>query len=307
MGRGDLNLNKKKHGLGIQAKQGVAGWTFLVPATLLIVIMSFYPIIQAFFTSLKTGSSANMSWAEPLFYNYKRMFQDSLFIRSIGNTFLYLVIEVPIMLVLAILLAQLLNNKDLKFKGIFRTCVFLPCATSLVSYALIFKSLFATQGLINSILVGLGIFQENYNFLGNAGSARVVIIIALIWRWTGYNMVFFLAGLQNIEYSVYEAAKIDGANGWKTFWHITVPLLRPTIIMTVIMSINGTLQLFDESVNLTNGGPANTTITMSHYIYNNSFGQGVANFGYASAMSFLVFILVAVLAFINMKVGDKRD
>jgi lactose/L-arabinose transport system permease protein len=307
MGRGDLNLNKKKHGLGIQAKQGVAGWAFLVPATLLIVIMSFYPIIQAFFTSLKTGSSANMSWAEPLFYNYKRMFQDSLFIRSIGNTFLYLVIEVPIMLVLAILLAQLLNNKDLKFKGIFRTCVFLPCATSLVSYALIFKSLFATQGLINSILVGLGIFQENYNFLGNAGSARVVIIIALIWRWTGYNMVFFLAGLQNIEYSVYEAAKIDGANGWKTFWHITVPLLRPTIIMTVIMSINGTLQLFDESVNLTNGGPANTTITMSHYIYNNSFGQGVANFGYASAMSFLVFILVAVLAFINMKVGDKRD
>jgi lactose/L-arabinose transport system permease protein len=307
MGRGDLNLNKKKHGLGIQAKQGVAGWAFLVPATLLIVIMSFYPIIQAFFTSLKTGSSANMSWAEPLFYNYKRMFQDSLFIRSIGNTFLYLVIEVPIMLVLAILLAQLLNNKDLKFKGIFRTCVFLPCATSLVSYALIFKSLFATQGLINSILVGLGIFQENYNFLGNAGSARVVIIIALIWRWTGYNMVFFLAGLQNIEYSVYEAAKIDGANGWKTFWHITVPLLRPTIIMTVIMSINGTLQLFDESVNLTNGGPANTTITMSHYIYNNSFGQGVANFGYASAMSFFVFILVAILAFINMKVGDKRD
>jgi lactose/L-arabinose transport system permease protein len=304
---GGLNLNKKKKGLGIQAKQGVAGWAFLIPATLLIVIMSFYPIIQAFFTSLKTGSSANMSWAEPLFYNYKRMFQDSLFIRSIGNTFLYLVIEVPIMLVLAILLAQLLNNKDLKFKGIFRTCVFLPCATSLVSYALIFKSLFATQGLINSILVGLGIFQENYNFLGNAGSARVVIIIALIWRWTGYNMVFFLAGLQNIEYSVYEAAKIDGANGWKTFWHITVPLLRPTIIMTVIMSINGTLQLFDESVNLTNGGPANTTITMSHYIYNNSFGQGVANFGYASAMSFLVFILVAVLAFINMKVGDKRD
>jgi lactose/L-arabinose transport system permease protein len=211
------------------------------------------------------------------------------------------------MLILAILLAQLLNNKDLKFKGLFRTCVFLPCATSLVSYALIFKSLFATQGLINSILTSLGILSENYNFLGNTASARVVIIIALIWRWTGYNMVFFLAGLQNIEYSVYEAAKIDGATGWQTFWRITVPLLRPTIIMTVIMSINGTLQLFDESVNLTNGGPANTTIMMSHYIYNNSFGEGVANFGYASAMSFFVFILVAILAFINLKVGDKRD
>jgi lactose/L-arabinose transport system permease protein len=121
-------------------------------------------------------------------------------------------------------------------------------------------------------------------------------------------MVFYLAGLQNIEYSVYEAAKIDGANGWKTFWHITVPLLRPTIIMTFIMSINGTLQLFDESVNLTNGGPANTSITMSHYIYNNSFsGTSVPNFGYASAMSFFVFVLVGVLAFINLKVGDTRD
>ncbi len=297
----------KKNKMSVTSKQHAAGWAFLAPATLLIVIMSFYPIIQAVFTSLKTGSSANMKWAEPLLYNYTRMFKDKLFMRSVGNTFLYLLIEVPIMLILAILLAQILNNKDLKLKGFFRTCVFLPCATSLVSYSLIFKSLFATNGLINSILVNLGILESNYNFLGNAKSAKVIIIIALIWRWTGYNMVFFLAGLQNIEYSVYEAAKIDGASAWKTFWNITVPLLRPTIVMTMIMSINGTLQLFDESVNLTNGGPANATITMSHYIYNNSFGQGVANFGYASAMSFFVFILVAILAFINMKVGDKRD
>ena len=297
----------KKKGMSVTGKQRVAGWVYLAPATLLIVIMSFYPIIQAVFTSLKTGSSANMEWAQPIIYNYTRMFQDKLFMRSVGNTFLYLIVEVPIMLILAILLAQLLNNKDLKFRGFFRTCVFLPCATALVSYALIFKSLFATQGLMNSILVNLGILSENYNFLGTTISARIIIIIALIWRWTGYNMVFFLAGLQNIEYSVYEAAKIDGANGWQTFWRITVPLLKPTIVMTAIMSINGTLQLFDESMNLTSGGPANSTITMSHYIYNNSFGQGVANFGYASAMSFFVFILVAVLSAINMKVGDKRD
>lgn len=298
---------EKKKGMDLVAKQKTAGWIYLTPATLLIAVMSFVPMIQAFLTSLKTGSSANMQWVEPIFYNYTRMFQDKIFLRSIGNTFFYLIIQVPIMLILAILLAQLLNNKDLKLKGFFRTCVFLPCATALVSYALIFKSLFATQGLINTILVNLHILKENYNFLGTPGSAKAIIIIALIWRWTGYNMVFYLAGLQNIEYSVYEAAKIDGANGWKTFWGITVPLLRPTIIMTFIMSINGTLQLFDESVNLTNGGPANSTITMSHYIYNNSFGTSVANFGYASAMAFLVFILVAILAFINMKVGDTRD
>jgi len=298
---------KQKKKMSLLAKQSAAGWIFLTPAALLIAVMAFWPMIQAFIMSLQTGSSANMQWSEPIFNNYTRMFQDKLFLRSVGNTFLYLIIQVPIMLILAILLAQLLNNKHLRLKGFFRTCIFLPCATSLVSYSLIFKSLFATDGLINSVLVHLGILESNYNFLGNAASAKAVIIIALIWRWTGYNMVFYLAGLQNIEYSVYEAAKIDGANGWKTFWGITVPLLKPTIIMTFIMSINGTLQLFDESVNLTNGGPANATITMSHYIYNNSLGQGVANFGYATAMSFFVFIIVAILAFINMKVGDTRD
>ena len=298
-------MNKK---MTVTKKQQFAGWIFLAPATLLIFIMSFYPMIQAFITSLKTGSGVKLKWGNPLFVNYiKNIPADKIFIRSMGNTFLYLIIEVPIMLVLAILLAQILNNRDLKFRGLFRTMVFMPCAVSLVSYALIFRTLFAREGLINSMLMGLGIISSNINWLGTTGTARAVIIIGLIWRWTGYNMVFYLAGLQNIEYSVYEAAKIDGANGWKTFWHITVPLLKPTIVMTAIMSINGTLQLFDESVNLTNGGPANTSITMSHYVWNEAFGQGVGHFGYASAMSFVIFIMVAVLAAIHMKVGDTRD
>jgi len=297
-------VNSKKKGMTLVTKQRAAGWAFLTPATLMIAIMSFYPMFRAFILSLQTGTGKNMKFTG--ISNYTRILADKVFQKSIGNTFLYLIIQVPIMLILAILLAQLLNNRDLKLKGFFRTCVFLPCATSLVSYALIFRSLFATDGLINSVLVNLHILDQGYNFLGNSGSAKIVIIIALVWRWTGYNMVFYLSALQNIEYSVYEAAKIDGANGWKTFWGITVPLLRPTIIMTFIMSINGTLQLFDESVNLTKGGPANSTITMSHYIYNTCF-INVPNFGYAAAMSFLVFIMVAVLAFINLKVGDTRD
>lgn len=299
-------MNSNKKGMTLVAKQRIAGWTFLTPATLMIVIMSFYPMVRAFIISLQTGAGQNMRFAEPIFSNYKRILADKVFQQSIVNTFLYLLIQVPIMLLLAILLAQLLNNQQLKFKGLFRTCVFLPCATSLVSYAIIFRSLFAQEGLINTVLVNLHILDRGYNFLGNSISAKIVIIIALVWRWTGYNMVFYLAGLQNIEYSVYEAANIDGANGWKTFWKITVPLLKPTIIMTVITSINGTLQLFDESVNLTKGGPANSTITMSHYVYNTCF-INVPNFGYGSAMAFIIFIMVAVLALINLKVGDTRD
>lgn len=303
-GKGGIGVISKKKGMSLVAKQRAAGWAFLAPATILIAIMSFYPMIRAFILSLQTGTGANMKIVG--FSNYARILSDKVFQQSIINTFLYLIIQVPIMLILAILLAQLLNNKDLRLKGVFRTCVFLPCATSLVSYALIFRCLFAQDGLINNVLIKLHILNTGYNFLGNSTSAKIVIILALIWRWTGYNMVFYLAGLQNIEYSVYEAAKIDGANGWKTFWKITVPLLKPTIIMTFIMSINGTLQLFDESVNLTKGGPANSTITMSHYIYNTCF-MNVPNFGYASAMAFIVFIMVAVLALINMKVGDTRD
>jgi lactose/L-arabinose transport system permease protein len=210
------------------------------------------------------------------------------------------------MLTLALVLASLLNNKDLRFKGLFRTAIFLPCATSLVSYAIIFRSLFSVDGFINTVLIKFGLLDTGYNFLGHAVSARIVIIIALVWRWTGYNMVFYLAALQNIDYSVYEAAKIDGASPLQTFRKITAPLLKPTILLTTIISTNGTLQLFDESVNLTNGGPANATITMSHYIYNISF-KYVPNFGYSAAMSYLILILVAVLAFIQMRVGDKRD
>lgn len=294
----------KQNKMTLSKKQNLTGWLFLLPGALLIFIMSFFPMFKALLLSFQSGVGANMKWCGVS--NYVRMFKDAIFVQSIKNTFLYLIVQVPIMLVVALILASILNNKDLKFKGLFRTMIFLPCATSLVAYAIIFRSLFANNGLVNLVLVNLGILDQPYAFLTHTTSARVVIILALLWRWTGYNMVFYLSGLQNIEYSVYEAAKIDGASPVQSFFKITVPLLKPTILLTAIMSTNGTLQLFDESVNLTNGGPANTSITMSHYIYDTSF-KYVPNFGYSAAMSFLILILVAVLAFLQMKVGDKRD
>ncbi len=298
-----MDRASKRH-LSLNKKQNLTGWVFLAPAAILIAAMSFYPMFKALFLSFKTGVGVNLKWTG--ISNYTRMFQDAVFMQALKNNFLYLIIQVPIMLVLALALASMLNDKHLRFKGLFRTAIFLPCATSLVSYSIIFRSLFAVDGFVNTILIKLGILHTGYNFLTFPTSARIVIIVALIWRWTGYNMVFYLAGLQNIEYSVYEAAKIDGASPFQSFWRITVPLLKPTILLTAIMSTNGTLQLFDESYNLTYGGPANATITMSHYIYNMSF-KYVPNFGYAAAMSYLILILVGTLAFIQMKVGDKRD
>lgn len=294
----------KKRKLSLRTKQNLIGWVFILPSVALLLGLSFFPAIQALTTSFKTGTGIRMTWCG--LDNYLRIFKDKVFLQSIKNCFFYLIIQVPIMLVLGLVLASLLNNPNLRFKGFFRGAIFLPCATSLVAYAIIFRSLFAADGFVNAVLIRLGILENGYNFLTHPTSAKIVIIIALIWRWTGYNMVFYLAGLQNIEYSIYEAAKIDGANMVQSFLRITIPLLKPIILMTVIMSTNGTLQLFDESVNLTNGGPANASITMSHYIFNKAF-QGVPNFGYTSAMSFVILIMVAILAMIQMKVGDSRD
>ena len=298
-------VRKKKRFWTMERQQSAAGWAFLAPATILIFIFSFWPMFQAMLISLKKGLPTQLVYSDPLFRNYQFMLKDKVFIQSVTNTFTYLIIQVPIMLILAIILASLLNNKDLKFRGLFRTCIFLPCATGLVAYSMIFRTMFDLDGMVNGVLMNLNIIDARINWLNNPNTAKAVIIIGLIWRWTGYNMVFFLSGMQGIEYSIYEAARIDGANQFQQLIRITVPLLKPIILVTGIMSTNGTLQLFDESVNLTKGGPANTTITMSHYIYNKMF-IGNPNFGYAAAMSFVILIMVAILSAIEMKVGDKR-
>lgn len=295
--------SKQRKKIPLSKRQKLMGWLFLAPGALLLLGMSFVPIFKALWMSFQTGIGTSMKFSGIM--NYTRMFKDSVFIETLTNTLFYL-IQIPIILIFALILASLLNKRGLRLKGFFRTCIFLPCATSLVSYSLVFKSLFAADGLINLILVNMGILSAPYDFLGNPLSARIVIIIAMVWRWTGYNMVFYLAGLQNIEYSVYEAARIDGASFMQQFRKITIPLLKPTILLTAIMSVNGVLQLFDESVNLTNGGPGNATLSMSHYIYNIAF-EYVPNFGYATALSFFIMLLVAIAAFVQMKVGDKRD
>ncbi len=297
----------KKPRLSLNKKQNLTGWLFLSVATILIFVMYFYPMLEAFLLSFQSGMGSNMKWAG--LRNYQYLLKDSNFIITLRNNFIYLAIQVPLMLLFALVLATMLNNPKLKLRGIFRTAIFLPCATSLVAYSIIFRSLFALDGMINSTLLHFGFVDAPINWLANGNSpwhGQLVIILALLWRWTGYNMVFYLSGLQNIEHSIYEAARIDGAGPVRQFFNITVPLLKPTILLTAIISTNGTLQLFDESINLTKGGPGYQTMTMSHYIYNMSF-YGTPKFGYAAAISFVIFILVATLSIIQLKVGDKRD
>ena len=289
---------------GMSPKLNRKGWAFVLPAFILMLIFVFYPMVQSFLLSLKTGMGSNLTFTG--LGNYKRLLTDETLEKALFNTVLYLIIQVPIMIILALAISSMLNNKKLKFRGFFRTAIFLPCVTSLVAYSIIFKSLFATDGIINSILMNIHLVSEPIQWLTNPIAAKVLIIIAITWRWTGYNMVFYLSGMQGIDDSIYESAQIDGASAFARFRYITLPMLKPIILFTTINSTIGTLQLFDEVVNITDGGPANATITISQYIYNTMFKYN-SNFGYASAISYVIVILVVVLSFIQMKVGDKND
>ncbi len=280
------------------------GWCFVIPSVILIILFVFYPMVQALITSFQTGAGNNLTFAG--IANYKRLLTDTTFRKALFNTLLYLIIQVPIMILLALVISSMLNNKKLKFKGFFRTAIFLPCVTSLVAYSIVFKSLFATDGFVNSILMKLNLIAEPISWITDPVWAKVLIILAITWRWTGYNMVFYLSGLQGIDDSIYEAADIDGAGAFEKFKSITLPMLKPIILFTTINSTIGTLQLFDETMNITQGGPANATITISQYIYNILFKYS-PDFGYAAAVSYVIVVMIVVLSFIQMKVGDKND
>lgn len=279
-------------------------WLFVLPSIILVTVFVFYPMIQAFITSLQSGMGNNLSFVG--IDNYKRLLTDSTFKKALFNTVLYLIIQVPIMIILALVISVILNDKKLKARGFFRTAIFLPCVTSLVAYSIIFKSLFATDGFVNAFLMKISVISEPIAWITHPVWAKVLIIIAITWRWTGYNMVFYLAGMQSIDDSIYEAAKIEGANAFTIFKSITLPLLKPIILFTTINSTIGTLQLFDETVNITNGGPANATITISQYIYNILFKYS-PNFGYAAAISYVIVFIIVILSFIQLKAGGDKN
>lgn len=285
----------------IKNKQEGTAWLFVIPSLILVTLFIFYPMAQSFLTSFQTGMGNNMHFTG--LSNYARLFTDETFKKSLANTILYLVIQVPIMIVLALIISSMLNDKKLKAKGFFRTAIFLPCISSLVAYSIIFKSLFAADGFVNAIMLNLHLIQEPINWIAHTTLAKVLIIIAITWRWTGYNMVFYLAGMQSIDDSIYEAAEIDGVSAFEKFRYMTVPLLKPIILFTTINSTIGTLQLFDEPMNITEGGPANATITISQYIYNILF-KYTPDFGYAAAMSFVVVVIIVALSFVQKKVGE---
>jgi lactose/L-arabinose transport system permease protein len=287
----------------LERSEQINGWLFVTPALVLLGVFMAYPILWSLWMSFQTGKGMNISFGG--LTNIMRLTEDAVFLRALRNTLTFLVVQVPIMLTLALLFASALNDSRLWGRSFFRTAIFLPCATSLVAYSILFKSMFANDGVINDFLRFAGIISDPIPWLGDPFWAKVVIIAAITWRWTGYNMIFYLAALQNIDRSIYEAARIDGVPSWARFLYLTVPMLKPVILFTSVISTIGTLQLFDEVNTITLGGPSDSTLTLSLYIYNLTF-KFMPSLGYASTVSYVIVVLVGVLSFLQFMVAKDR-
>ncbi|MDH4439292.1 MAG: sugar ABC transporter permease [Rhizobium sp.] len=283
----------------------VNGWLFVAPAVVLISLFMLYPILRSLALSFYSGRGMMLKFSGT--GNLARLWNDPVFWQALENTVIFFIVQVPIMITMALILAAMLNNPKLRYSGLFRTMIFLPCVSSLVAYSILFKSMFSLDGVVNNVLLTIGFIGQPIEWLTDPFWAKVLIIIAITWRWTGYNMIFYLAALQNIDRSIYEAAKIDGVPSWGRFAFLTIPMLKPVILFTTITSTIGTLQLFDEVYNLTEGkgGPANATLTLSLYIYNLTF-RFMPNFGYAATVSYVIVLMVAVLSFLQFYAARER-
>ena len=277
-------------------------YAFLLPTILLFLAFKLFPYLSAFWTSLTVNVAGETVFAG--FTNYARLVQDPLFYAALGNTALILVVQVPVMLALGVVLAVAFNSKLLKGRAFWRTAYFVPIVMGLVAYGILFRALFNTDsGLVNELLGAIGIGAIPW--LGDPVWAKISIVLAMTWHYTGQNAIIYLAQLQSIPEELYEAAQMDAANGWQRFWHVTLPGLRPALLLTVILSTIGTLQLFDEPYVLTNGGPDNATLTIGMYLYQNGFRY--FDFGYASAIGYVLTIIIAVISLIQFRLFREKN
>ncbi|HTZ50186.1 MAG TPA: sugar ABC transporter permease [Spirochaetia bacterium] len=281
------------------------GWFCIAPSVLFFSVFYAYPILSSLYYVTRRWKGATNTFIG--LGNFARMARDSVFLSALGHNFIFMVIQVPIMIFLALLLAVLLNQGIRSFRGVLRLAIFLPAVTSLVVVSVLFRVMLQTNGFLNNVMLSAHLISSPIGWLNDAFWAKVTIMLAITWRWTGYNMVFFLVGLQSLDPQVFEAAEVDGASKVRQFFTITVPLLVPIILFSAVTSTSGTMQLIDEPNILTfQGGPSNQTMTAALYIYRQAF---FVNFdlGYATSLSYIVVIISGILAFVQLRLLGGRS
>jgi len=285
-----------------------AAYFFLAPALLAIFIFFFLPVIAAFiisFTDFDIYALGNYSNTRFIWFsNYFDLFNDALFWTALKNTLYYVLAAGPISVAVSLGAAILLNSKLIKFKGIFRLVYFMPVVTTLVAVAIVWRFIYNPGfGLLNYALSFLGV--NSIDWLGSPAWAMPSIIIMSVWKNFGYNMIIFIAGLQNIPEYLYEAADLEGANGWQQFKSITLPMLAPTTIFVGIITAIGFFQLFAEPYVMTEGGPLNSTLSVVQYMYQEGFRWW--HMGYSASIAFILFFIIFIVTIAQLKLQKDTE
>lgn len=277
-------------------------YLFLLPFFVIFAAFMLYPIVDTLYLSFMHWASNGSTWVG--LKNYQLILTDTQFWTSMMNDAFVLLIQVPVMLFLATLVASALHSNGLRFKWLFRLVIFFPVLVDAVTYSISFQIIFNTHfGILNYLLhfLGFGLI----NWIGNPWLARLAIFMVVTWRWTGYNAIILLSGLQSVSTDIYESAHVDGAGRMTTFFRITIPMLKPILLFCAILSTVGTLQLFAEPYIITGGGPGNSTETPILYLYTVGFQN--FNFGLASAGTYILTTIIAILSFIQIRASKGGE
>ncbi|MEO5757344.1 MAG: sugar ABC transporter permease [Mesorhizobium sp.] len=276
--------------------RNATAYRFLTPYLLVFAVFWVWPIISSFLISFQ--ATRTVPWHYQPGFNWGRLIGDPAFYNALKNTLLILVIQVPVMIALAMVMAVLLNSPLLKARGLYRFAFFAPVVVGEVAYSAVFRLMFSLDfGIINKLLNSIGL--PKIDWFSNVTPAMALIMIAVTWRWAGYNAVILLAGMQSIPEDVYEAATLDRVSKLKQFFFITLPLLKPVIVFCLVLSIIGTMQLFTEPFLITErGGPGGGTETLGLLLYRQGFRS--LNFGYASAIAYTMAGLAIAITLVQL-------
>jgi len=291
---------------GARDRQTVAAWVLVLPFVLLFLAFTAGPVLGSLgmsFTDIRQRDLRTPFAVDGVgFGNYAKALSDETFRKAAFNTAYFVVVGVPLTLVVALAAAVLLDRGVQRFRSVFRVGYYLPVVTSIVAIAVIWRFVLAPDsGLVNSVLGWFGI--DGPNWLASKTWAMPSLIAMAVWRNFGTAMLIFLAGLQGIPQTVEEAGQLDGAGSWQRFRYLILPLLRPTVLFTTVTTVIGYLQFFEEPLVMTDGGPLNSTLSVSMYTYN-QFGFG--NYGLATAMAYILFVVIAVVTFIQFRLLREK-
>ena len=289
-------------------RRDLAGWAFVAPALIALAVFFVIPVAAAFLMSLTDFDIYALADIGNLRFvgidNYVRLVQTPLFWQALGNTLFFVVVGVPLSIGASLGAALLLHSKLARFKGFYRTALFAPVVTTLVAVAVVWRYLFHTRyGLLNHALSSVGIGPIDW--LGDPAWAMPAIVLLSVWKNFGYNMVILLAGLQSIPEDLYEAARLDGGGRWALLRHITLPSLAPMLLVVSILTMAGHFQIFAEPYVMTQGGPAQRTVTVLYLMYEEGFKWW--SLGSASAVAFVLFLFMFAITLVQLRVSRRAN